>query len=106
MTQVNQIQANQVLEIFNKKDPDYVLIDVREPEEWEMGVIPNIVKISLGDLEEKLPELDKSKKYIMVCRSGARSNFASSIMLDSGFSDVSNFSGGMISWEGNDFPVE
>lgn len=106
MTQVNQVQANELFEIFNKKDENVVLIDVREPDEWDMGVIPGVVKISLGDLEEKLSELDKSKKYIIVCRSGARSNFASAMMLESGFSDVSNFMGGMISWQGNDYPIE
>ena len=106
MPQVNQIEVDEVLEIFNKKDDNFSFIDVREPEEWEQGTIPNITKISLGEFSENISNLDKSKKYILVCRSGARSNRAGEIMLNQGFSDVSNFSGGMLSWYDNDYPLD
>ncbi len=101
-----QLLAHEVLDIYNKKDNDYVFIDVREPQEWAEGVIPGIKKISLGDIENHLDELDKSRKYIMVCRSGGRSSKASSIMEAQGFKDVSNFQGGMLAWNDSDFPTE
>jgi rhodanese-related sulfurtransferase len=103
---INQLFVDEVFEIYNKKDPGYVFLDVRQPQEWEDGVIPGSVKISLGELEDHLDELDKSKKYIMVCRSGARSNRASNILLENGFTDVSNFQGGMMAWEDEENPVE
>ena len=103
---VEQLLAHEVLDIYNKKDDDYVFIDVRQPEEWEDGTIPGIKKIALGDLESKLDELDKDKKYIMVCRSGGRSNNASALMINKGFKDVSNFQGGMLAWQDSDFPIE
>lgn len=106
MSAPEQLLANEVLDIYNKKDSNYVFIDVRQPEEWEEGTIPGVKKISLGDLESHLDELDKDKKYIMVCRSGGRSNKASSMMLQHGFKDVSNFQGGMLAWNDSDFPTE
>jgi phage shock protein E len=103
---INQIYVDEVVEIFNKKDPDYVFVDVRQPDEWEEGVIPGSIKISLGELEDRIEELDKSKKYIMVCRSGARSNRASHILLENGFKDVSNFQGGIMTWDDEENPLE
>ena len=103
---VEQLLAHEVLDIYNKKDNDYVFIDVREPNEWEEGVIPGVKKISLGDIENHLDQLDKDKKYIMVCRSGGRSNKASTLMEQQGFKDVSNFQGGMLDWNDSDFPTE
>jgi rhodanese-related sulfurtransferase len=99
---INQLYVDDVVEIYNKKDPDYVFVDVREPDEWEEGIIPGAKKISLGELEDRIGELDKSKKHIMVCRSGGRSNRASNILLENGFKDVSNFQGGMMSWYDDD----
>ncbi|MFN8671065.1 MAG: rhodanese-like domain-containing protein [Candidatus Sericytochromatia bacterium] len=106
MAEVKQIDVEEVYEIFNKKNDDYVLIDIREPDEWEQGTIPNIKKISMGELPNHFSEMDKNKKYIMVCRSGARSNRMSAFMLEQGFSDVSNFQGGMLSWYDEDYPLE
>ena len=103
---INQLYVDEVLELFNKKDPDYVFVDVRQPEEWEEGIIPGAKKISLGELEDHLDELDKTKKYVMVCRSGGRSNKASNILMENGFQEVSNFQGGMLAWNDNDNPVE
>lgn len=102
---INQLYVDEVLDLYNKKDPDYVFVDVRQPEEWEEGTIPGAVKISLGELEDRLDELDKTKKYVMICRSGSRSNRASNILLENGFTDVSNLQGGMLAWEDNDNPL-
>lgn len=76
------------------------LIDVREVEEVKAGHIPGIVNIPLGLLEAKLPDLDKQKPYIMVCRSGGRSGQATAFLDSYGY-DVTNMVGGMLSWEGN-----
>ncbi|WP_102344958.1 rhodanese-like domain-containing protein [Bacillus sp. Marseille-P3661] len=75
------------------------IIDVREVEEVAAGKIPGAMHIPLGLLEFRMHELDKSKEYIMVCRSGARSGRASQFLESQGFS-VINMTGGMLSWEG------
>lgn len=75
------------------------LIDVREVEEVQSGHIPGITNIPLGLLEFRTHELDKTKPYIMVCRSGGRSGQATQYLQSQGF-NVTNMTGGMLSWEG------
>ncbi|MDP5276677.1 rhodanese-like domain-containing protein [Chengkuizengella axinellae] len=75
------------------------LIDVREVDEVLQGVIPGVTHIPLGLLEFRLHELDKSKEYIMVCRSGNRSGIAAQFLESQGF-HVKNMVGGMLEWEG------
>ncbi|MGM9926041.1 MAG: rhodanese-like domain-containing protein [Bacillus sp. (in: firmicutes)] len=75
------------------------LIDVREVDEVEAGHIPSAVNIPLGLLEFRMHELDKSKEYIMVCRSGGRSGRATQFLENQGY-NVINMTGGMLAWEG------
>ncbi|MCM3443215.1 rhodanese-like domain-containing protein [Metabacillus halosaccharovorans] len=75
------------------------IIDVREVEEVEAGKIPGAIHIPLGLLEFRMNELDKSKEYIMVCRSGGRSGRACQFLDSYGF-NVINMTGGMLDWEG------
>lgn len=82
------------------KDENTVLIDVRTPREIAQGVIYEPVLIELGiGMQEKFQKLDKSKKYIVYCRSGRRSITASKAMTSLGFTDVNNLLGGYIAWK-------
>ena len=75
------------------------IIDVREVDEVAAGKIPGAVNIPLGLVEFRMHELDKSKEYIMVCRSGGRSGRAAQFLESYGF-NVINMDGGMLTWEG------
>ncbi|MFB5285132.1 MULTISPECIES: rhodanese-like domain-containing protein [Peribacillus] len=75
------------------------IIDVREVDEVEAGKIPGAVNIPLGLIEFRMHELDKSKEYIMVCRSGGRSGRGTQFLESYGF-NVVNMTGGMLAWEG------
>lgn len=75
------------------------LIDVREVDEVAEGKIPGAVNIPLGLVEFRLNELDKSKEYVMVCRSGGRSGRACQYLESQGY-EVINMTGGMLAWEG------
>lgn len=86
--------------------PDTVLIDVRQPEEWQTGVIPGARKIALDQLRDHLSELDREKQYILVCRSGNRSQMAAELMVKAGFSRVANYQGGMLAWNRQRLPLE
>lgn len=76
------------------------IIDVREVDEVAAGRIPGAVNIPLGLIEFRMQDLDKSKEYVMVCRSGGRSGRASEFLEGQGFK-VINMEGGMLAWEGN-----
>ncbi|RWZ58745.1 rhodanese-like domain-containing protein [Halobacillus fulvus] len=75
------------------------IIDVREDEEVATGMIPGAKHIPLGSIDARMNELDSSKPYIMVCRSGGRSGQATQFLEQQGF-DVTNMNGGMMNWEG------
>lgn len=75
------------------------IIDVREPGEVVQGKIPTAINMPLGLIEFRMHELDKSKEYIMVCRSGGRSGQATMFLESQGY-NVINMNGGMLAWEG------
>ena len=75
------------------------IIDVREVDEVAAGKIPGSINIPLSLLEFRMHELDKSKEYIIVCRSGARSSRAVQFLEYHGFK-ILNMFGGMMTWNG------
>ena len=72
---MREISPKEVEEMINDTK-DINLIDVREDDEVAEGKIPGAVHIPLGSVESRMNELDKSKEYVMVCRSGGRSGHA------------------------------
>ncbi|MFZ2361562.1 MAG: rhodanese-like domain-containing protein [Anaerolineae bacterium] len=86
-------------------NPDVVLIDVREPDEFAAGHIPEATLIPLGQLSSRLSEIPKDKTVVAVCRSGNRSGQATELLRQAGF-DAHNMQGGMISWEQAGFDVQ
>ena len=81
-----------------KQQAGAVVVDVREPYEWQEGHIPGSVHIPLGSPSTRLKELDPLREVVAVCRSGHRSITAAKILQQGGFSQVSSMVGGMISW--------
>ena len=90
--------TQQVRELVESKQT-INLIDVRETNEVAAGKIPGAINIPLGLLEFRMNELDKSKEYIMVCRSGGRSGQATNFLENQGYK-VTNMDGGMLDWNG------
>jgi len=102
---VQQLDVEEAYQFFAKQEANSFFVDVREEDEWEDGTIPGAIKISLGEIEEKLAEFKPDCQYILVCRSGVRSNIAASILLENGFNSVFNLQGGMFSWEDKNYPI-
>ncbi|MCC5800718.1 rhodanese-like domain-containing protein [Rossellomorea vietnamensis] len=96
---MKELTAKQVEELVTEGNQSLNIIDVREDEEVASGMIPAAKHIPLGSIESRMGELDKTKEYIMVCRSGGRSGQASQFLESQGFK-VINMTGGMMSWEG------
>jgi rhodanese-related sulfurtransferase len=75
------------------------MIDVREHDEVESGMIPGAKHIPMGEIPDRLGEFDKNKEYIFICRSSGRSGNVCHYMNEQGFK-VTNMVGGMMSWHG------
>lgn len=80
---------------------EYTLLDVRQPEEYTEGHVPGSVLIPLGQLHQRLDELDRSKPAIVYCRAGVRGANGTGVLLNAGFEEAWNLSGGILAWEGN-----
>lgn len=80
-------------------DPNLTVLDVREPMEYAFGHIPGAKLIPLGELDERLSELNTDKEIWVICRSGSRSDLASQKLHEKGF-QVKNVVPGMKDWQG------
>jgi sulfur-carrier protein adenylyltransferase/sulfurtransferase len=65
--------------------PDVVLLDVREPHEFEINRIPGAILIPKDELPAKLRELDETKEYVVHCKSGVRSLESTQLLRGAGF---------------------
>ena len=74
-----------------------LLLDVREPDEWDAGHAPNAQHIPMGELAERLAELPQDDTVYVVCRGGGRSERATQYLNQNGW-DAVNVAGGMRSW--------
>ncbi|MFA9429011.1 molybdopterin-synthase adenylyltransferase MoeB [Egicoccus sp. AB-alg2] len=78
-----EILPTEYAEIAEK--PDVVLLDVREPHEYEINRIPDAVLIPKDSLPGKLAELDETKEYVVHCKSGVRSMESTQLLRGAGF---------------------
>ena len=103
---VDVLTAKKIID-ENKNNNDFVILDVRTPEEFNSGRIENSENINFysSDFKEQLSKLDKNKVYLVYCRSGSRSAKAVKIMEELGFKKVYNVEGGIISWKKNNLPL-
>jgi rhodanese-related sulfurtransferase len=90
------ISSDEAKKLIDNKE--VVVLDVRTPEEYQDGHIPNALLVPLQELENKLNDLDKNEPYLLVCRSGNRSTQASEILTSDSFTNIYNMTGGMNSW--------
>ncbi len=77
---------------------DFDLIDVREPQEYEIARIPGARLIPLGELPKRVHELDSSREIVLHCKVGARSAKAGKLLYDAGFRKIKNVAGGIDAW--------
>jgi rhodanese-related sulfurtransferase len=90
------VSSDEAKQLIDNKE--VVVLDVRTPEEYQEGHIPNAILVPLQELDNKLNDLDKEEPYLVVCRSGNRSTQASEILTSNRFANIYNMTGGMNSW--------
>ncbi len=94
---MKEIQATELAKKLNNGEKVNI-IDVREDNEVAQGIIPGAKHIRLGEIPDRLEEVNKSEHYYMVCRSGARSGRATEYLEANGI-EATNMEGGMLAWE-------
>jgi sulfur-carrier protein adenylyltransferase/sulfurtransferase len=77
---------------------EFMLVDVREPAEWEIVRLPGAVLIPKGDLPSKLAELPQNRPVIAYCKTGVRSAEALALLKNAGFADAKHVQGGISAW--------
>ena len=101
--QVNEALANQ--HEAGPDDQDFVLVDVREKNEWTEGHIPGAIHVPRGYLELQIEEAvpDKEQKVVLYCAGGVRSLMAGATLQQMGYTDVVSMAGGFGQWKANGF---
>ncbi|MCC6511736.1 MAG: MBL fold metallo-hydrolase [Pirellulaceae bacterium] len=99
--EVNQMTVHEL----HEANGNLQIVDVRSPDEWKAGRIPNAKHIFLPELEERAEELSHSKPVAVYCNSGYRASLGTSIVQRLGF-DAHNVPGSWQAWCNANYPVE
>lgn len=95
--------AHYPAEQFNERlqrNPDALLIDVREPAEFRGGHLPRAINIPLSQLQSRMGELTQNKEVLLYCRSGMRSKQAGMLLRNQGIEQLGHLQGGIMGWSG------
>jgi len=96
--QIREVSPAEVKAMLERKEP-VVYLDVREPNEWNLGHLPGAVHLPRGNLESKVEGMiDRSKKVVIYCARGNRSALAALTMQQMGYQDVASMSAGFAAW--------
>ena len=97
--QVNEILAHDLLSRINNGD-ELLVVDMRQPWEYEAGHIPGAVSIFIQEIPARLAEIPKDKDVVFQCWHGNTSLQASAFLIDQGWDGqrIASLSGGMAGW--------
>ena len=96
-TKVPEISATEVKKMSDESQP-FVLIDVREPHEYDICNIPGAKLIPLGEVPKRMHELNSADEIVVHCRSGVRSAKAVEFLMQAGFRRIYNLKSGVLAW--------
>ena len=106
---VKEIEVDEAHVIIEEKkgSPGFVILDVRTAGEYSGGHIEGSTNIDVKSesFKEEVGKLDKSKAYLVHCRTGRRSDIAVKIMEDMGFANIYWMPGGILGWQDAGYPV-
>ncbi|HET6654845.1 MAG TPA: rhodanese-like domain-containing protein [Gammaproteobacteria bacterium] len=91
------IQATELAELL-KDEADITLLDVREPWEHQLASIPVATLIPMGEVSNRLEELEPTRTTVVMCHHGNRSAMVGRFLEQHGFRDVVNLDGGIDGW--------
>ncbi len=85
-------------------DDSVVLLDVREPDEWQRGHVTGAQHIPMADVPARIDEIDRDATLYVICHAGGRSQRVAQYLARNGFEPI-NVTGGMLSWAQAGRPV-
>jgi rhodanese-related sulfurtransferase len=94
---VKQVSAIALKDRIERQEP-LLLLDVREPGEYQYARIENSVLIPLNQIPQRLAELDLLQETVVICHHGIRSQMAAQFLVKSGFKNIANLIGGIDAW--------
>lgn len=97
MNDANETTVEELKSRLDRKEKVFIL-DVRNPEEFQICRIEGSVMIPLPELPQRLNELDKSREMIVHCKGGTRSQKAIQFLREAGFQNLKNLKGGIMAW--------
>jgi adenylyltransferase/sulfurtransferase len=97
VTNQGELDVTEVKQKIDRGD-DFLLIDVREPHEYQIASIPKAKLIPLGEVARRLNEIDPDAEIVVHCKSGGRSAKAVEILRQNGYKNVANMRGGILAW--------
>jgi rhodanese-related sulfurtransferase len=95
---MTEITAPEAAELLAGNPDDYLLVDVREPVELEIASLAAAIHIPMGEITQRIAELDRNKTIICLCKSGGRSAQVGQYLVQQGFDRVINLAGGINAW--------
>ena len=95
-----QVDGEELTELLQFRKEDYIIIDVREREEYAEAHIPGVPLIPMNTIPTLIEQLDKKSTYLFICQGGGRSQAVCEFMKENGFPHVRNYAGGMMTWTG------
>jgi thioredoxin 1 len=103
---VQNVNALKFKELIAKGD--YILVDVRTPDEFSRGHIQGSTAINVADpgFPSKVALLQKDKTILIYCLTGSRSSYAARYLIQNGFKKVYNLQNGIMDWSQQGFPLE
>lgn len=103
---VPTVSVEECRELLDKNNEGVALLDVRTPGENAMIKIANSILMPLNELQSRANELDKTKKILIYCATGSRSQIACNILQGAGFEDCFDVRDGISAWQRAGFEVE
>jgi rhodanese-related sulfurtransferase len=97
MPQVQEMSVEELKAKLDKGETPLIL-DVREPYEYQIVHLPNVTHIPMNTIPARLGELDKNAEIVVQCHHGSRSWNVAAYMMGQGFTNVKNLTGGIHAW--------
>jgi rhodanese-related sulfurtransferase len=94
MSDYREIDAEQ-LRLWKNEGLDYVLLDVRQPEELKSAAVPGAINVPMREVQQRVREIPRGKPIVVMCHYGERSSRIARFLLTDGFSEVYNLDGGI-----------